>query len=411
MKKLKLPCFSKEDDVKYDKEVEVIEHTDYDIEDEYKVADYDPDNVKNEYLDIFHTTSVGNANLMLSAVRKKTFKSTIFGVTWKPLLAFIVLYFLFQCLYQTGVFNTCPGHGHNQTHAESPEEAAICNRIWHDWVTKMKDNESTATRYLTFILGFYVGQMIKRWWDQVKSIPYIDSITNCMAGFVQLEFKDEESKAKTAALELKKKVVRYCLLSWTMCLASISPPLKDKFRIGENYIEKGLITEKELIALQSDKPSCWNKQWWIPITWAISLVNANHPDSQGCKVKDQKDFISQLNKFQSKLHTVSEYQNNPLPLIYGQALMFCIYSWIFLAIFSTQYLELMHSASVIFFAIPWFQMVKIILIYAWMKVANIVRNPFGLDEGYDINLLELLDHNIWKASLSIKHMDNPIYKH
>ena len=56
-------------------------------------------------------------------------------------------------------------------------------------------------------------------------------------------------------------------------------------------------------------------------------------------------------------------------------------------------------------------MVKIILIYAWMKVANIVRNPFGLDEGYDINLLELLDHNIWKASVSIKHMDNPIYKH
>ena len=258
MKKFKLSCFSKEEDEKYDREVEVIEHTDYDIEDEYKVADYDPDNVKNEYLDIFHTTSVGNANLMLSAIRKKTFKSTIFGVTWKPLLSFIFFYFLFQCLYQTGVFNTCPGHGHNQTHAESAEEAAVCNRIWHDWVIKMKDNETTATRYLTFILGFYVGQMIKRWWDQVKSIPYIDSITNCMAGFVQLEFKDEESKAKVAALELKKKVVRYCLLSWTMCLASISPPLKEKFKIGENYIEKGLITEKELIALQVMRVKTWD---------------------------------------------------------------------------------------------------------------------------------------------------------
>ena len=57
------------------------------------------------------------------------------------------------------------------------------------------------------------------------------------------------------------------------------------------------------------------------------------------------------------------------------------------------------------------QIVKIILIYAWMKVANIVRNPFGLDDHYDINLEEMLDHNIWKASLSIKHMDNPIYIH
>ena len=55
------------------------------------------------------------------------------------------------------------------------------------------------------------------------------------------------------------------------------------------------------------------------------------------------------------------------------------------------------------------QIVKIILIYSWMKVANIVRNPFGLDANYDINLEEMLDHNIWKASLSIKHLDTPIY--
>ena len=58
---------------------------------------------------------------------------------------------------------------------------------------------------------------------------------------------------------------------------------------------------------------------------------------------------------------------------------------------------------------PLLQIVKIILIYAWMKVANIVRNPFGLDEHYDINLEEMLDHNIWNASLSIKHLDQPLY--
>jgi len=408
MRKVKLPCMSgQEDDDKYNRDVAVIEQTDYDIEDEYKVADYNPELVKNEYLDIFHTTSVGNANLLLSAFHKKTFKSTILGVTWKPVLFFLVFYYLFQILYQCGVFSTCPRDGEH-VHVETEEEAAVCNRVWHDWVAEMKESESTATRYLTFILGFYVGQMIKRWWDQVRSIPEIDSITNCMAGFVQLEFKDD-MKAKDAALELKKRIVRYCFLSWTMCLASISPPLQEKFKIGENYIEKGLITEKELMAIQSDKPSCWKDQWWIPITWAISMVNANHPDSQGCKIKDQKDFVSQLNRFQSALHNVALYQNNPLPLIYGQALMVAIYSWILLGVFATQYLDMQHSASIIFFSIPWFQIVKIILIYAWMKVANIVRNPFGLDDNYDINLEEMLDHNIWKASVSIKHMDHPIY--
>ena len=118
----------------------------------------------------------------------------------------------------------------------------------------MHDQEETATRYLTFILGFYVGQMIRRWWDQIRTLPDIDSLTNCMAGFIQLEFKDDdkqkENKAREAALDLKKTIVRYCLLSWTMCLSSISPPLKKKFNHWQVYIEKELMTQEELWALE-----------------------------------------------------------------------------------------------------------------------------------------------------------------
>ena len=54
-------------------------------------------------------------------------------------------------------------------------------------------------------------------------------------------------------------------------------------------------------------------------------------------------------------------------------------------------------------------MVKVMVIFALMKVGNIVRNPFGEDKNYDIDLHEMLDHQIWKASVSIKHMDHPIY--
>ena len=209
------------------------------MENKYNLADYDPDSKKNEYRDIFHYTNVANRHLLISAFHRKPFNSAVLG--------FLFFYWLFQILYQTVVFSTCSNQ--DITGTETEEEAAVCNRVWHDWVAGMKENESTATRYLTFILGFYVGQMIKRWWEQVKCLPDVDSITNVMAGFIQLEFKDDV-KAKDAALELKKKIVRYCLLSWTMCLAVISPPLHEKFKIGENYIEKGLLTEKELLALQ-----------------------------------------------------------------------------------------------------------------------------------------------------------------
>ena len=65
----------------------------------------------------------------------------------------------------------------------------------------MREDEATATKYITFVLGFYVGQVIKRWRDQVKDIPDIDSVTNCLVGFVQLEFKDEDEKKRKQAAD------------------------------------------------------------------------------------------------------------------------------------------------------------------------------------------------------------------
>jgi hypothetical protein len=251
--KIKIPCATSDEDDKYRNEVALAEDADYEVEEDFKVAKYKLEHVKNEYLDIFHTREMGNANLLWSALKPKTFKSAIIGVTWKPLLFFLLFYYLFQILYQYEMFSTCKREGLNGTEPTEPTEpeaeAAKCNRAWHDWVAGMKENESTATKYLTFILGFYVGQMIKRWWDQVKSLPDIDSITNCLAGFVQLEFGDDQ-KAQDSALRLKKKIVRYCLLSWTMCLSAISPLLHDKFSSGEKYIQKGLMRKGEMKALQ-----------------------------------------------------------------------------------------------------------------------------------------------------------------
>ena len=51
-------------------------------------------------------------------------------------------------------------------------------------------------------------------------------------------------------MDLRKKIARYCLLSWTMCLASISPPLGAKFKDGDQYLHKELITESELRAIK-----------------------------------------------------------------------------------------------------------------------------------------------------------------
>ena len=44
------------------------------------------------------------------------------------------------------------------------------------------------------------------------------------------------------------------------------------------------------------------------------------------------------------------------------------------------------------------------LIFGWLKVADILSNPFGNDI-YDINLASTLDLNIWKASITLENQD------
>ena len=49
------------------------------------------------------------------------------------------------------------------------------------------------------------------------------------------------------------------------------------------------------------------------------------------------------------------------------------------------------------------------LIFGWLRVADILSNPFGNDEVYDINLASTLDLNIWKSSLVIENQERAIH--
>ena len=47
------------------------------------------------------------------------------------------------------------------------------------------------------------------------------------------------------------------------------------------------------------------------------------------------------------------------------------------------------------------------LVFSWLKVADILNNPFGNDEAFDINLSDLLDFNIWRASVMLEQQEMP----
>merc|ERR550519_300438 len=82
----------------------------YTIEEEYKVAHFNPDVVKCKRSKMFTNADIAKRTLFKSMVHRQTFKSAIFGVTWKPILVFLILYFCFQIPYQFGAMKSknCP---------------------------------------------------------------------------------------------------------------------------------------------------------------------------------------------------------------------------------------------------------------------------------------------------------------
>ena len=46
--------------------------------------------------------------------------------------------------------------------------------------------------------------------------------------------------------------------------------------------------------------------------------------------------------------------------------------------------------------------VLVALMFAWLKMSEICTNPFDGDKHYDIDLVEELDIEIWKASVALQ---------
>ena len=67
--------------------------------------------------------------------------------------------------------------------------------------------------------------------------------------------------------------------------------------------------------------------------------------------------------------------------------------------------------NVIYNRIPLFllQLLMYMLIFGWLRVADILSNPFGNDKVYDINLGSTLDLNIWKSSITLENQEMAFY--
>ena len=178
---------------------------------------------------------------------------------------------------------------------------------------------------LTFLLGFYVSLVVKRWWEQYIKLPWPDEVAILFLGiflnlfifnvFIQVatllkagiteKTAEEEREEGGENLRIRRTVVRYMMLSYVLCLRRISSKVRSKYPDIDSLLASRLIRVDEVtflcfvIFLQKSfilGGKDWQRgsqemagQGWA--TWQVKLVDAYQLERQHCSKGNERQTL------------------------------------------------------------------------------------------------------------------------
>ena len=110
---------------------------------------------QNIYRNIYHGNSTNSLQFMWSLVR--VWSASVIKLCWGNFLLWIVLYAIISAVYRNVL---CDGK-----HLKERERFELFVIYVERFVSKIP---------ITFLTGFYVSQVVNRWWDQFMSLPWPD---------------------------------------------------------------------------------------------------------------------------------------------------------------------------------------------------------------------------------------------
>jgi len=285
---------------------------------------------------------------------------------------------------------------------------------------------------ISFLVGFYVSQVVSRWWQQFNSLPWPDQLALKLANF--LPDTDDFHN------DLRKTVMRYVNLSSIMVYRLVSRKVMVRFPDYNSLIDAKLILPHEVKMLENIDKKTPHESTWAPLLWAMRLVNKAFTQK---KINIESSFViynlqASFNEFESANRKVLNYGWVNFPLAYTQVVTFVVYFYFVAALFGRQYLRpytdglwpsewaekhtydelnewinkysneteihyakdgplANHSPD---FYVPIFTLVEFFCYVGWIKVAQSLLNPFG-DDDEDFQMNYMIDRNLQVSYLIV----------
>ena len=308
-------------------------------------------------------------------------------------------------------------------------------------------------KVITFVLGFYVATMMRRWWTQISKLPDITQVAMALNGFVQP--KPDDPEQMTRAMKLKKDILRYCMLSYSFLMIEMTRPSttpktwmgkvysflsiriqpnqtkrnqqtrRDKIVDLEHVKEKNLLLPNEEAFFHGKD---MDKYWWLPLHWACKKIQANRE-----MIDSSYEVVNALKEYQHNLYCLLEYHMNPFPNICSQAVYVAAWVYLLMATYASQMVDKMEHNDfkqwiVSFIGVsfqdlveeirtfltnssfqnfPFIPSAMIVVLFSMLQMAEICKSPFDQNSEYDVHVKEEIDIQSFLASLALYH-DAPL---
>jgi len=181
----------------------------------------------------------------------------------------------------------------------------------------------------------------------------------------------------------------------------------------EHVSSAGFMTESERETYESIETT--QLKYWIPFTWYINTLNRAR--KQGLIASDitLDRLVNEMNAYRGNCGMLQSYDWICIPLVYTQVVCVAVYGYFVLALFGRQRIlgqtecssQLESNTSMVsdsdehFYGIlPIHTLLEFFFYMGWMKVAEQLINPFGMDdEDYEVNMI--IDRNLEVSFLAV----------
>ncbi|XP_075726453.1 bestrophin-2 [Rhipicephalus microplus] len=301
-------------------------------------------------------------------------RGSIYKLVWPDLCVYLIAYYVLNLLYRFALSDD--------------------NKLFFEQVCVYCGNFADLIP-VSFVLGFYVSVVVKRWWDCFTAIPWPDSLAFFVSTF--LHGQDERGRL------MRRTIMRYANLSSIITLRCISPPVKKRFPTLDHLVDAGLLLGNEREVFEQLKTN--HSTYWMPLVWASSIASRARKEG---RIRDDfalKTVVDEIARYRSNCGSLFNYDWISIPLVYTQVTTLAVYTFFLATLFGSQCLnpEAGYKGHEIDLYVPIFNFLRFSFYMGWLKVAETLVNPFGEDDD-DFEMNYVIDRNVQVSYLVVDEM-------